>query len=156
MDCSDTPLIDAPLRKVFLHPSPDNVVRSNRFLSVKYGVRVEDDDNRVETNTFYGSDHSVLIGTKERTAILGQPVTDTVVTNNTTRGASTVPYAWIYGQTATTSSGNRINGVAAPLSPATPPPINPVPFRGGDLPRAVRAASDQDAVASRYKLLPIR
>lgn len=129
MECSDTPMIDTPSRKVYLDPAPDNVVRANRFANVEYGVRVEDDGNRIEANAFAGTTRSsVMIGTKERTAVLGRPVDRTVVVDNVSDGPTPEPYAWVYGHTGTTFTGNRTNGVASSLVGGTPPVINPFLF----------------------------
>lgn len=129
MDCSDTPMLEGPLRAVFLDPSPDNVVRANRFANVEYGVRVEDDGNRIEGNAFsHSAQSSVLIGTKERTAVLGLPVNGTIVADNVSDGPTPEPFAWIYGHTATTFTGNRTNAAAAILVGGTPPAINPFLF----------------------------
>jgi parallel beta-helix repeat protein len=131
MDCSDVPYVTGPLRAIYLDPAPDNIVRGNMVLDVVQGVRVEDDGNRVEDNLFVVTDQqtAVLIGTRERTAALGQPVSNTIVTGN--EALSTVPiepYRWAYGQTGTTFAENLANELPAALIEGTPPPINPFLF----------------------------
>jgi hypothetical protein len=128
MDCSDTPYITAPLRRVYLDPAPDNIVRNNIIGGVTYGVRVEDDGNRVENNYFAVTQGqaAVLVGTRDRTAALGLPVRNTIVSGNQTMSADVLePYGWIYGHADTTYTGNTLNGVPVDLVPGVPPPINP-------------------------------
>ena len=51
---------------------------ANTFRDVTYGVRVEDDGTRVVGNRFRGADaahHAVVVGTPDRTTVLGRPVT---------------------------------------------------------------------------------
>jgi hypothetical protein len=132
MDCSDPPYIEETLRRVYLDPASDNVVRDNAFLYVTYGVRVEDDRATVTDNRFSSlgaGDQAVLIGTKERTNVLGRPVTGTVVTGNrATITGNPDPYHWIWGHTGTTYSDNRSDGTAAPLTEGVQPTINPFLF----------------------------
>jgi hypothetical protein len=132
MDCSDPPYIEETVRRVYIDPAPDNVVRDNSFLYVTYGVRVEDDRTTVEDNRFSSigaGDQAVLIGTKERTNVLGRPVTGTVVTGNrATIAGNPTPYHWIWGHTATTYSDNRSDGTAVPLTEGAQPTINPFLF----------------------------
>jgi hypothetical protein len=52
---------------------------------VTYGVRVEDDGTKVVANRFAGPDathHAVVIGTPERTTVLGRPVRGTTLSAN--------------------------------------------------------------------------
>jgi parallel beta-helix repeat protein len=126
MDCTDEAYIDEPLRRVVLDRANDNTVRGNRFVDVTYGVRVEDDGNRVEANTFEGATadrHAVIVGTPLRTTVLGRPVTGTqLVDNVSTIAGNPHPYRWVTGHSGTTESGNTANGVAAPLCQGTEPP----------------------------------
>jgi Right handed beta helix region len=132
MDCSDPAYIDEPLRRVFLDPASDNTVTANSFLYVSYGVRVEDDRTTVTDNFFSSStagDRAVLVGTKERTAVLDRPVTGTVIAGNRADiPGNATPYTWIWDHTATTFSDNLSNGTPAPLTEGTQPPINPFLF----------------------------
>jgi parallel beta-helix repeat protein len=132
MDCSDTPYVSAPLRRIYRDPASDNVVRGNTFADVTYGVRVEDDRNRVEDNVFYSSlsgFQAVIVGTSERTAVLGEPVTDTTVTGNASWSpASPTPFGWIHGHAGTVFAGNEANAAAVGLVAGTQPPINPFLF----------------------------
>ncbi len=106
----------------------DNIIRNNVFQNVTYGVRVEDDDNQILNNQFSGdgAQQAVLIGTPNRTATLGQPVTGTIVTGNTaTIPTNPNPYRWVHGHTNTTFSGNlslgRPSGLCEGLEPARGP-----------------------------------
>ena len=72
-----------------------------------YGVRVEDDDSdRSTDNEFTGDDpaqQAIVVGTRFRTPVLGQPVDGTVVTGNAaTIAGNPNPYRWIHGHTNTT------------------------------------------------------
>jgi parallel beta-helix repeat protein len=126
MDCTDPAYIDEPLRRVVLDRAADNTVRSNRFVDVTYGIRVEDDGNRVEANTFEGASpdrHAVIVGTPLRTAVLGRPVSATTLVDNTsTIAGNTHPYRWVSGQVGTVESGNTANGAPAPLCEGVEPP----------------------------------
>lgn len=131
MDCSDTPYITEPLRRVYLDPAPGNVVRNNVFVNVMHGVRVEDDGNRIEDNEFHllEGQTSVLFGTRDRTQVLGVPVSGTVVTGNQTTSVQPIePYGWAHGHVDTTFSDNAVNGAPATLVEGVQPPINPFLF----------------------------
>lgn len=132
MDCSDTPYIDAPARKVFLDPASANTIRDNSFLYVEHGIRVEDDGTVIEGNRFSDVDSShqaILIGTKERTGVLGRPVDGTVVTGNRSDiSGNDTPYGWVWGHTNTTFTDNRSRQQDAALTPGTQPTINPFLF----------------------------
>lgn len=118
-DCSDPAYVTGGLRTVILDSAPGNTVRGNLFVDTVHGVRVEDDDNSVTANTFVGdradathpAAEAVLVGTKERTQVLGRPVTGTVVGDNTADlvGVSD-PYTWIYSPVA-----GLAPGVAPPI-----------------------------------------
>ena len=133
MDCSDPAYVDEPLTRFHVDDADDTTVRNNEFLYVRYGVRVEDDGTHVEGNTFTNNDplhRAVVVGTKERTARLGQPVTGTVVTGNTATTpdqAGPVPaYVWIHGHESTTFSGNLAQGATVPgLVAGAQPPQDP-------------------------------
>jgi hypothetical protein len=132
MDCSDTPYIDAPARRVFLDPASGNTIRDNSFLFVERGIRVEDDATTIEGNRFSDVDPShqaILVGTKERTNVLARPVTDTVITGNRADIAGNdTPYRWIWGQASTTFTDNLSRQSATALTEGTQPPINPFLF----------------------------
>lgn len=106
----------------------NNIIRDNVFQNVAYGVRVEDDNNQILDNQFSGdgAQQAVLIGTPVRTAVLGQPVTGTVVSGNTAVIADNPnPYRWVHGQTNTTFTNNlsfgRPAGLCEGLEPARGP-----------------------------------
>jgi hypothetical protein len=132
MDCSDTPYIDAPARQVFLDPASGNTIRDNSFLYVERGIRVEDDATTVEGNRFSDvnpSHQAIIVGTKERTNVLGQPVTDTVITGNRADiSGNAAPYRWIWGQENTTFTDNLSQQSPASLTEGTQPTINPFLF----------------------------
>ena len=132
MDCSDTPYIDAPARQVFLDPASGNTIRDNSFLYVERAIRVEDDATTIEDNRFSDFDPShqaIIVGTKERTNVLAQPVKDTVITGNRADiSGNATPYRWIWGQTNTTFTDNLSQQTPAALTEGTQPTINPFLF----------------------------
>jgi parallel beta-helix repeat protein len=132
MDCTDPAYVDEPLRRVVLDRANDNTVRGNRFVDVTYGIRVEDDGNRIEANTFEASTpdrHAVIVGTPLRTTVLGRPVAGTqLVGNVSTIPGNADPYRWVTGHTGTVDEGNVANGAPAPLCPGVEPPRSPFVF----------------------------
>jgi parallel beta-helix repeat protein len=132
MDCTDAAYIDEPGRRVVLDRADHNTVRANRFVDVTYGIRVEDDGNRIEANTFEGGGpdrHAVIIGTPLRTTVLGRPVADTVLVDNvSTIAGNAAPYRWVTGHTGTVESGNLAEGAPAPLCEGVEPPRSPFVF----------------------------
>ncbi len=131
MDCSDTPFHTGPFRRVFHDPATDNVVRANTIRYATWGVRVEDDRNRIEANRFEGTDPSawaVLVGTKERTLRLGQPVNGVELIGNRSLLPRTQPYGWIHGHTGTLDTGNTAMGAPVGLVEGEQPTINPFLF----------------------------
>ncbi|MGH7789007.1 MAG: right-handed parallel beta-helix repeat-containing protein [Candidatus Binatia bacterium] len=131
MECSD-PQYQAGYA---LDYADDNIIRNNAFANVTYGVRVEDDDNQILNNQFAGdgAQQAVLIGTPNRTAALGQPVTGTIVSGNTAAiPANPNPYRWVHGHTNTTFSNNlslgRPAGLCEGLEPARGPFVMTVAF----------------------------
>jgi parallel beta-helix repeat protein len=106
----------------------NNIIRNNIFQNVAYGVRVEDDNNQILNNQFSGdgAQQAVLIGTPVRTAVLGLPVTGTVVSGNTAVIADNPnPYRWVHGQTNTTFSNNLSNGRPSGLCEGLEPARGP-------------------------------
>lgn len=132
MDCSDPAYIDAPPRRVHLDPASANTVRANTFLYVNHGVRVEDDATTIADNRFSSyaaSDQAILVGTKERTGVLGQPVNGTVITGNRADIAgNAAPYRWVWGHTGTAYSDNRSGQTEVALTEGAQPTINPFLF----------------------------
>lgn len=126
MECSDPKFHETAGVHYVLDHAKDNVVRGNRFIGVTYGVRVEDDRNTVEGNTFEGTSptqHAVIVGTPHRTTYLGQPVAGTIVRDNTsTITGNTDPYRWVHGQVGTVVEGNTALGRAVGLCEGQPPP----------------------------------
>jgi parallel beta-helix repeat protein len=114
MECSDPAYLTAPGQRIVLDYADDNVVRSNDFQNVLYGIRVEDDGNVIEDNEFTSSDpadQAVIVGTRFRTSALGQPVTDTAITGNTADIAGNVnPYRWTNGHENTVFTNNQSLG----------------------------------------------
>ncbi len=125
MDCTDPAYIDKPLQRVVLDYAQHNTVSDNTFQDVTYGVRVEDDDNRVIGNHFRASSpdhHAVLIGTPLRASVLGEPVTGTVVKDNVSDIVGNVdPYRWIDGTTGTVDENNTALGVPSTVCPGVEP-----------------------------------
>ena len=126
MDCSDPAYVDEPGKQIILDRAPDNIVRSNAFTDVTYGVRVEDDHTTVSGNTFTASTpahHAVIIGTPYRTTVLHRPVTGTILRSNTsTIAGNDSPYRWVHGQTSTEVADNLALGHPAGLCEGQPPP----------------------------------
>jgi parallel beta-helix repeat protein len=170
MDCSDPQYASG----YALDDADANVIRDNVYQNVTYGVRVEDDDNQILDNTFTGdgAEQAIVIGTPQRTAVLGQPVAGTIVTGNlATIPANPNSYRWVYGHAATTFSGNTSLGrptglceglapargpfvmtlafVIAPERPVDPPPPLPLPGPLGPCPLACTSASPMTAAAIR-------
>lgn len=105
-------------------------MRGNEFVGVTYGVRVEDDRATVEGNTFDNTNPAgvaVVVGSRQRTELLDDPVDGTTVVDNVaTAAAGGNPYVWIHGEENTTFSGNTTNSTAATaLVEGTQPPQDP-------------------------------
>ena len=132
MDCTDPAYIDEPGRRVVLDRANDNTVRGNRFVDVTYGIRVEDDGNRIEANVFEGATpdrHAVIVGTPLRTTVLDRPVTGTqLVGNVSTIAGNAHPYRWVTGHAATVDEGNTAEGAPAALCEGVEPPRSPFVF----------------------------
>lgn len=132
MECTDDAYISEPLRRVVLDYAADNTIRKNSFYDVTYAIRIEDDGNEVVENRFFGSDaskHAVIIGTPDRTSVLGLPVTGTILTNNTSEiVGNTSPYRWVHGHDQTVDEGNSALAGAVTLCEGEPPPRQPFIF----------------------------
>jgi parallel beta-helix repeat protein len=132
MDCTDPAYIDEPFRRVVLDRANDNTVRWNRFVDVTYGIRVEDDGNRIEANTFEGEGpehHAVIVGTPLRATVLDRPVGGTeLVGNVSTIAGNTAPYRWVTAHVDTEERGNTAEGAPAPLCEGVEPPRSPFVF----------------------------
>lgn len=134
MDCSDPAYASNAFFRIHRDRAAENTVRGNLFTRVVYGVRIEDDLSRIEDNWFFADDPSavaVLVGSRERTLRLGEPVGGTVVSGNhaALRGADR-PFAWIHGHQGTRFENNvdHASGEPADLVPGTQPPIDPFLF----------------------------
>jgi parallel beta-helix repeat protein len=132
MDCTDPAYIDEPYRRVVLDRANDNTVLRNHFIDVTYGIRVEDDGNRIEANTFEAGRpdrHAVIVGTPLRTTVLGRPVTGTTLVDNVaTIAGNDHPYRWVTGHAETVEQGNLANGAPAALCEGVEPPRSPFIF----------------------------
>jgi parallel beta-helix repeat protein len=132
MDCSDTPYPNASNVPYYEDFAGDNRIRRNTFDTVRYGIRIEDDGNRVERNSFASSDathQAILLGTKERSAALGRPVTGVVIRGNRASiTGNATPYVWIHPHSDTVFRQNRTGTVRASLAPGVQPPIDPFIF----------------------------
>ena len=126
MECTDPAYVEASGIRVVLDRAPDNTVRDNEFRDVTYGVRVEDDGTTVEGNTFSGASpdrHAVIVGTPYRTEVLDQPVSGTVLRDNSsTIAGNTSPYRWVHGEVDTTYEGNTALGQPVGWCEGQPPP----------------------------------
>jgi parallel beta-helix repeat protein len=126
MDCTDPAYIDEPARRVVLDYAEHNTIRGNHLVDNTYGVRVEDDHNRVEANHFSGPDaghHAVIVGTPLRTTVLGEPVTGTVLVDNVSQITGNAdPYRWVTGHADTVDTGNTALGAASGLCEGVEPP----------------------------------
>lgn len=132
MECTDGAYITEPLRRVVLDFAALNTVRGNSFHDVTYGIRVEDDGNQIMDNQFFGSSpefHAVTIGTPDRTAVLGRPVTGTVLQGNTADiTGNESPYRWVHGHDNTLVNQNRALNRAVGLCEGEPLPRQPFIF----------------------------
>lgn len=132
MECTDDAYIQEPVRRVVLDFAADNTIRSNVFRDVTYGIRIEDDGNKVIGNSFFSADpdsHAVIIGTPDRTEVLGQPVTGTVLKYNIAHiSGNKFPYRWVHGHDETVSKLNRALGRTVELCEGEPPPRQPLIF----------------------------
>lgn len=128
MDCSQAAYSTGPLLRVVRDRASHNTVRGNTFDDVTYGVRVEDDATTVADNTFAGSDathHAIVLGTRVRTAVLGEPVAGATITGNTsTIVGNTHPYRWVHGHVGTTFTGNTALGRGVGLCEGRQLPFN--------------------------------
>ena len=126
MECSDPAYISTSLERVSLDQADRNVVRGNTFANVTYGIRVEDDHATIEDNQFTGDDpghQAIIVGTRFRTPVLGQPVDGTVITGNTsTIAGNPNPYRWIHGHVNTTFADNRSLGRVVGFCEGEQPP----------------------------------
>jgi parallel beta-helix repeat protein len=128
LDCSDPAYVSGPVQRIHLDDAKQNVLQYNVFTNVDYGIRVEDDGNTIASNRFRSSDatdQAILVGTLQRTSVLGQPVSGTTITGNASqiRGNAS-PFSWIHGHEGTTFQRNRARGRLATLVPGVQPPIN--------------------------------
>lgn len=126
MECTDDAYVIEPGRRVVLDYAADNIILGNEFHDVTYGIRVEDDGNKLIRNKFFGADpghHAVIIGTPDRTAVLGRPVQGTVLLGNSSRiVGNKSPYRWVHGQADTVALLNRALGRRATLCEGEPVP----------------------------------
>lgn len=132
MACTDPAYVDESLRRVVLDHAASNTVRGNHLVDVHYGIRVEDDDNVVEGNTFSGDDptqHAVIVGTPLRTTVLGRPVSGTVVRGNTSSiPGNAHPYRWVTDHVGTVDQDNTALGQPSALCQGQEPPRLPFVF----------------------------
>jgi parallel beta-helix repeat protein len=129
MECSDLPYYRQGITQITLDRAAHNSIVGNSFRDVTYGVRVEDDDTRVVANSFSGPDathHAVVIGTPQRTSVLGRPVQGTrLVANQSWIRSNPNPYRWVEGQADTTVVLNRALGRPVGLCQGKPLPRGP-------------------------------
>ncbi len=129
MECSDPKYVDQPFIQRILDRAADNTLRANLFFDVTYGIRVEDDGTTVEGNEFASSSpdhHAVIVGTPERTTVLGQPVTRTTLRDNvSTIPGNADPYRWVHGLGTLVEEGNTALGRPAAICQGQEPPRGP-------------------------------
>jgi parallel beta-helix repeat protein len=129
MDCSDPTYETGPLRRIHRDYAANNTIRGNVLLGVTRGVRVEDDNTLVEANRFIHTDAAataVLVGTKERTQTLGEPVRGTAIRgNDASVSGSAAPFAWVHGHEGTTFEANTSNGLSATFAEGVAAPRTP-------------------------------
>jgi len=132
MACTDPAYVDEPTRRIVRDFARGTVVRANVFRDVTYGVRVEDDRTVVEANTFDASSpdrHAVVIGTPDRTTVLGEPVDGTVLrANQADIAGNDSPYRWVHGQSHTKVEGNTALGEPTGMCKGVPLPRQPFIF----------------------------
>lgn len=132
MDCTDPAYVEEGLTRVVEDYASDNVVIGNEFHGVTHAIRVEDDGNRVEANTFHGTgpdQHAVIVGTPLRTSVLDRPVDGTVLVDNVSLiEGNPFPYRWVSAETGSTVSGNTALGTPVGWCEAAEPPRSPFVF----------------------------
>ena len=132
MDCGDPAYGSAGTVRYHLDYARGNHLWRNRLFDVRYGIRIEDDDTWVIRNRFVGSDagqQAILVGTKVRTELLGEPVTGaSIAFNQADIAGNDQPYRWIHGQRNTRFRGNRSGRYPVDLIQGTQPPISPFLF----------------------------
>jgi parallel beta-helix repeat protein len=126
MDCTDPAYVDTAIRRVVRDYAPDNTILKNAFYDVTYGIRVEDDGTAVVANTFEASSpdhHAVIVGTPDRTELLGEPVRGTFLKGNRSSiEGNDFPYRWIHGHAETEAWWNVASGREVPLCEGEPLP----------------------------------
>jgi len=126
MECTDPAYVEGLLRRIVRDYAAGNDIRRNVFRDVTYGIRVEDDRTVVRHNSFHADSpdhHAVLIGTPDRTEVLGEPVRGTVLRGNVSEIAGNAfPYRWIHGAVETDAAANRAEGQPSPLCEGEPVP----------------------------------
>ncbi|MBL8394875.1 MAG: right-handed parallel beta-helix repeat-containing protein [Candidatus Accumulibacter sp.] len=81
-DCGDPPYLGS---SHYLDHARHNRVNDNRFEKVATGVRIEDDDNTVDGNTFIDSDTPVELGAQLRQAVSGRALQGVEIRDNVVR-----------------------------------------------------------------------
>lgn len=129
MECSDPKYVDTALEERVLDPAKDNTLRNNHFLDVTYGIRIEDDGTTVEGNQFRSTNpahHAVIVGTPQRTTILGLPVARTVLRGNVSSiPGNAHPYRWVFGHVDTNQQDNTALGQLVTLCEGREPARGP-------------------------------
>ena len=138
MDCSDPAYAANPFLRIHRDYAADNRIAANTFVNTTFGVRVEDDGNAIEDNSFVSDAdgaQAILIGTKNRTTLLGEPVDATTIAgNHALIPGNATPYRWIHGHTGTTFENNVVHvqaadaGAEVALVQGTQPRIDPFLF----------------------------
>jgi len=129
MDCSDVPYKSGALQSITLDRAPYTTVTGNVIAGADFGVRIEDDHATVSRNRFIASsagDYAVVVGTPYRTAVLGEPVSHTIVAHNvSTIMGNPSPYRWVDGVTALRDEHNLALGQMSAFCKAPDLPRGP-------------------------------
>lgn len=126
MECTKPAFLEGLLLRVTRDYAADNDVVGNTFVDVRYPIRVEDDGTTVEGNVITSSDpdhHGIIVGTEHRTAVLDEPVADTVVRDNQIAIAGNdSPIRWIHGYDGLVVEGNTSHGSPVGICEGVQPP----------------------------------
>lgn len=132
MDCSDPAYVKNSLTAYHRDYAKANTIRQNTFSGVEVGIRVEDDDNLVQGNIFnsnVSTHRAIVVGTRERLAILGEPTDGTTISDNQSNiKGNGNPYTWTHGETNTVFTNNTAGTKVATLVEGTPIPSDPFLF----------------------------
>lgn len=126
MECTKPAYVEGPLLRITRDFAADNEIVGNHFTDVRYPIRVEDHGTLVEGNDISSSDpdhHGIIVGTEYLTDVLDEPITGTVVRDDTIAiVGNESPIRWIHGYGDLTVDGNTSNGVPVGICEGVQPP----------------------------------